>query len=343
MNAKNRFGKLKILILTGLMGIPVLAFPRQLTDMAGRDVVIPERPEHLIAYDVKTSILLFPCAGDRMVAKGMIPGTKSLSYLSEAYKQLPDVDVKNLEEVMSFRPDMIIAGAFLPEDPLEKFDKLQSRTGIPVVVIDLSLGKLDKTYVFLAEMLHAESECVSLISYLQRIYKQVNELKTQRSLSTLSVYYTIGADGLLTDPSGSRHTEVLDYMAVPNVAEIPLPSGGHAQVNLEQVIAWNPNYIFAAGFKGNSNPAHQILTNPAWKTIQAVKDKKVFVVPGEPYGWFDHPPTVNRICGLIWLSELLYDYPHRQAQADIQLFYKLFYKYDLSDSELSDMGYLITN
>lgn len=337
MKIKMIFRKLKLLLLFGLMAMPMVVFSRQLTDMAGRKVEVPANPQRLIPYDAKTSILIYPCAGSKLLAKGMMPGTKSLPYLSEAYKRLPDVDTRNLESVLSFQPDLIVAGAFLPEDPLDKFDKLQSKTGIPVVVVDLSLDKLDKTYGFLAGLLQAEAACKPLIGYLQRVYQQVNELKAKKPLSGISVYYTLGADGLMTDPSGSRHTEVLDYLAVPNAAKIPLPSGGHAQVNLEQVIAWNPDYIFAAAFKGDSNPAERILSNPAWKSIKAVQTKKVFVVPGEPYGWFDHPPTVNRICGLIWLSELFYAYPPAQAKADIKLFYRLFYQYDLKDSELGGM------
>ena len=337
MASKISFRKQKIMILLGLLVLPLAAFPTQLTDMAGRKVDVPTSLQRLVPYDAKTSILVFPCAGSKLLAKGMIPGTKSLPYLSEEYKQLPDVDIKNLESVLSFHPDLIIAGAFLPEDPLDKFDKLQSKTGIPVVVIDLSLDKLDKTYLFLAGLLQADVACEPLINYLQRVYQQVNELKAQKSLSGISVYYALGADGLMTDPSGSRHTEVLDYLAVPNVAKIPLPSGGHAQVNLEQIIAWNPDYIFAAAFKGDSNPAERILSNPAWNSIKAVQTKNVYVVPGEPYGWFDHPPTVNRICGLIWLSELFCVYPPAQAKADIKLFYRLFYQYDLKDAELSGM------
>lgn len=337
MTSKICFRKLKIVILLVLLVLPLFVFPTKLTDMAGRKVDVPASPKRLVPYDAKTSILVFPCAGSKLLAKGMISGTRFLPYLSEEYKQLPTVDIKNLENVLSFQPDLIIAGAFLPEDPLEKFDKLQSKAGIPVVVVDLSLDKLDETYRFLAELLQADAACEPLISYLQRVYQQVNELKGRKSLSDVSVYYTLGADGLMTDPSGSRHTEVLDYLAVPIAAKIPLPSGGHAQVNLEQIIAWNPDYIFATAFKGDSNPAERILSNPAWKSIKAVQTKKVYVVPGEPYGWFDHPPTVNRICGLIWLSELFYDYSPEQAKADIKLFYRLFYQYDLKDTELTEM------
>jgi iron complex transport system substrate-binding protein len=333
--------KIHLFIGAGLMLLSLAGFSRSVTDMAGRRVEVPEQLNRLIPYDAKTSVLLYPCAGGRMVAKGMLPGTGNLPFLCDGYKELPDVDIKNLEEVMNYRPDIIVAGAFLPGDSPEKFEKLQSRTHIPVVVIDLSLGKLDQSYTFLGDLLRMPDTCRPLVNYLQSVYGKIDRLMQQKTLEGFTVYYTLGADGLMTDPSGSRHTEVLDYLKIPNAAKIPVPSGGHAQVNLEQVIAWNPAYILAATFKGNRNPAEEIKANPAWQTIDAVRNQKVYRIPGQPYGWLDHPPTVNRICGLIWLSELFYGFPPGEAQADIKLFYRLFYQYELKDADLEQMLYLL--
>ena len=80
----------------------------------------------------------------------------------------------------------------------------------------------------------------------------------------------------MTDPSGSKHTEVLDYMKIPNVAEVPIPTGGHAKVNLEQVLIWNPEVIFCVDFRGDKNAYKTITTDNRWENIAAVKNDKIY-------------------------------------------------------------------
>lgn len=312
-----------------LISFPV--FSRQITDMAGRSVTIPDQITRIIPYDSKTSVLLYPCAGEKLIARGALPGTTNSALIADDYNRKPTADIKNLEEVLAFRPDLILAGSFIPDDQLDRYEKLQSRTGIPVVIIDLSLDQLDKTYSFLGKLLNCESACQKYVSFLADLYQDLDAMMAKKSLDDITVYYTLGANGLMTDPSGSRHTEVLDFLKIPNAAKIELPSGGHAKVNMEQVIAWDPDYIFAAGFKGDSNPFQTITGSQLWSNIKAVRNKQVYIVPGEPFGWFDHPPTINRVCGLIWLSEIFYNYPEEEAKHKIKAFYSLFYHYELTD------------
>ena len=141
----------------------------------------------------------------------------------------------------------------------------------------------------------------------------------------------------MTDPAGSIHTEVFDFLKIPNASLVDMPTSGHAKVNMEQVISWNPDYIFAADFKGGLNAYSAITSSPLWAGIKAVKNKQVYKVPSEPFSWFDHPPTINRICGLIWLAQIFYNYPEEKAEAQIKQFYKLFYGYELSGTEYSGL------
>ncbi len=312
-------------------------FAREITDMVGRTVTIPDKLERVIPYDSKTSILLFPFLGEKLTHKATTPGEKKHSFISNEYEVKPVIDVKNLEEVLIADPDIIIVGNFIPSDPIERSETLQKRTHVPVVIIDLSLDKLDKTYAFLGELLGDEAGSGKYVEYLSSLYAEISGLMSKKSLSGISAYYTLGANGMMTDPAGSRHTEVLDFLKIPNAAEIEIPSGGHATVNMEQIMMWNPDYILASDFKGESNPYDAITSNRMWAGIKAVEDGNVYKVPNEPFGWFDHPPTINRICGLIWLCEIFYDYPKEKSKEQMKSFYALFYKYDLSESDFEEL------
>lgn len=303
---------------------------KKITDMAGRVVEVPENIEEIFPYDSKVSILLFPLLKDKMVATAMLPGQESYTLISSEYTAMPEVDVKNVEEILNVSPQLIIAGFYNVNGNRGSAEKLGLRLSIPVIFVDLSLDKMDETYAFLGEIFHREKESEVYVSFISKLYRKVAYLKKQQPTLHKTVYYTLGTSGLMTDPSGSKHTEVFDYMGIPNAAKIDIPSGGHAKVNMEQVLMWNPDYIFTSSFKGKSSAYTSITNNDKWKSIEAVQQHNVFQVPGAPFGWFDHPPSVNRIPGLIWMCEIFYHEPHEDTRTSITQFYKLFYHYDLT-------------
>ncbi|WP_372752441.1 ABC transporter substrate-binding protein [Labilibaculum sp.] len=324
---------MKHLFLFLLIFTSTLCQAKTITDMAGRKVSIPETIERILPYDAKTSILLFPVASEKMIARAFLPGSKHHHFIADAYNQLPQVDLKNIESVLISNPQIIIAGAYIGSDSYDRFEKMQHRTHIPILIIDLNINKLDSSYLFLGKLLDTKGKCKQCSAFLQNTYRNTQTLIKENPLSNTSVYYTLGNSGLLTDPSGSKHSEVLDYLQLNNAAKVAIPTGGHANVNLEQVLEWNPDYIFAAGFKNDNNAFAQITTSKNWESISAVKNAHVYKVPTQPFGWFDHPPSINRIPAIIWLSNLFYKMPAKKVQEQVQLFYQLFYGYELSENE----------
>jgi iron complex transport system substrate-binding protein len=203
------------------------------------------------------------------------------------------------------------------------------------VLIDLSIDKMDKTYLFIGELF--DVDCKPYINFLQTMYREMEALKKTKGAISSSVYYTLGSNGLLTDPSGSKHTEVFDFLNIPNAAKVDIPSGGHAQVNLEQVLLWNPDYIYTSAFRGENSAYNLITTDSKWKSIKAVKNNRVYKVPSQPMGWFDHPPSINRVPGMLWLCEIFYSVDSDVTKNKICTFYSLFHKYDLSSTEYSSL------
>lgn len=324
-----------ILFLAGIFNLNI-GFARTITDMKGRTVEIPDKTERIFPYDAKTSILMFPLLQDKMTATATLPGKKNYKYISPGFTQLPEVDVKNIEEVLAASPQVIIASFYGKNDESSAI-KLGERLNIPVVFISLALDELDKSYLFLGDLFNKKEESIVLANFLKNIYHTADSLKTKGISTKGEVYYTLGETGLMTDPSGSKHTQVFDYMNIPIAAKVPAPTGGHAKVNMEQVLIWNPGYIFTVPFRGQQSAYQTITTDTKWKNINAVKNKKVFVSPTQPMGYFDHPPSVNRIPGIIWLCEVFFNYPTDKTKENITGFYELFYQYKLTDVEYENL------
>jgi len=310
-----------------------LAVAHPVTDMAGRTVQIPEHLERVLPSDVKISVLLFPLLGQQVAACPAVPGKETYRFISDDFMAIPRVDAKSLEAVLEVNPQVVIAGYFGNGSAPQSATKMAERLGIPIVMVDLSLARLADTYRFLGKLAGKEEQANVLADYLDAQYRMVDSLKQYAPKPDGSVYYTLGQSGLMTDPAGSMHTQVFDYLSLENVAAVPIPTGGHAKVNLEQVLSWNPDYIFAADFKGQQSARKTILHSQAWGTVSAVRNANVHTIPSEPFGWFDHPPSVNRVPGMIWLCQIMYHQPSADAQSRIQQFFRLFYNYTLSDDE----------
>lgn len=303
------------------------------TDMAGRTVEVPAVIDKVLPYDLKTALLIFALADDKIMATPGIPGKKEMQYISKDFIGLPVVDVKQVEEVILLSPQVIISGFYGLPGHKQSALALGERLGIPVILVDLSIDRLDRAYVFLGRLFGMEKESVPLVNFLKQIYTVTDSLKKAHGPVRQTAYYALGSKGLLTDPAGSKHTEVLDMLCIPNAAKVGLPTGGHAQAGLEQVLLWNPDFIFTSAFRGESNAYKLITTDSRWSSISAVKNHRVYRVPVQPMGWFDHPPSVNRIPGMIWLGSLFYGLDNRITRKYICRFYQLFYKYNLTETE----------
>jgi iron complex transport system substrate-binding protein len=71
-----------------------------------------------------------------------------------------------------------------------------------------------------------------------------------------------------------------------------------------------------------------------WSSVKAVREKRIYLAPNLPYGWFD-APGVNRLMGVRWLMSVLYpDQFPDNLRAVTRQFYKLFYQVDLSDAQI---------
>jgi iron complex transport system substrate-binding protein len=62
---------------------------------------------------------------------------------------------------------------------------------------------------------------------------------------------------------------------------------------------------------------------------------RVYLAPSLPFGWFDRPPSVNRLIGVKWLMHVLYPQAVRSELAnEVREFYRLFYHVELEATQL---------
>jgi len=329
------------------------AYPsgRSITDMAGRKVIIPVQIHKVYAVSPMETTFLYTLDPDMLVGWSYFMAKGEMKFILPQYRNLPVLgawttfnNTASIEEIIKTKPDLIIMMKPITPAVGKLADEMQLLSKIPVVVIDGSMVNMEQEYLFAGKVLGCEARAAQLAAYCRETIGTIQKGKTLLAgRRPVSVYYAEGRGGLETEPAGSWHAEVIEFVGGRNVAGADIPSGGklgRSPVSLEQVLLWNPDVILAGHFQdGESSSFPRIVGDKGWRDITAVRQHRVYEIPNYPFNWFDRPPSVNRIIGIRWVANLLYpDVYSFEFRAEVRRFYALFYHYQLSEHELDELS-----
>lgn len=237
--------------------------------------------------------------------------------------------------VLKARPDLIVDVGSVTPTFASLADRVQAQTGISYLLLDGTLRGSAQAFRDLGKLLGAEARAKLLADYVDSTLAEIKtKVATIPHDARLRIYYARGPNGLQTGLGGSINVEALEVLGARNVAAEAGERGGLAQVSLEQVLQWNPEVIVTI----DPNFRAAVYTDRRWAAIKAVRDRRVYLSPHLPFGWFDFPPSVNRLIGLQWLAQVFYpklfDYDLRKRTRE---FYKLFYHREPSPEQVDTL------
>lgn len=318
-----------------------------ITDMAGRTVVVPHNIERVLSTAPPSTMDIYMLAPDKLLGVNFDTSKQNGKvYMPAKYLALPNVGgwygktTGNYETFITMNPDVVINCDTGVGDLATTLKERQEKFGtLPVVgVTDArNITQYDASIRFLGTLLGAEAQADALSELYHRVLTPVtSRVSGIPADQRVRVYYAEGPKGLLTDPSGSSHAELIDLAGGINVADCAITPGmGQTPVSMEQVTKWNPEVMIV----GDPTFYAAVSTDPLWKDIPAVKNHRVYLVPQSPFPWFDRPPGVNRIIGIPWTAKLLYPDMFRDIDmpALTKEFYSKFYHYDLTDDDVNNL------
>ncbi|ABW17784.1 ABC transporter substrate-binding protein [Alkaliphilus oremlandii] len=320
---------------------------RVIKDMAGREVEIPKEINKVFTTSGVGTIALYSINPSKMAGLNSKLTALEEKYLTKEYQQLPilgsykDASSGNAEEILKAKPDIIISMGNIDERWIKDADESQEKLGIPFLMIDGDLENLHKTYEFLGDILGEEERCKKLSEYCKNTIEEVKTIASTIPMEErIKVYYGTTQGPLVTNVTGSIHTQAIDLVGAINAAEVTVEKmSGGVEVSMEQVLNWNPDKIIAAkGMEGNEGSYEIITKDSKWKDIKAVQNNQVYAIPNAPFNWFDRPPSVNRVIGVKWLGNLIY--PERfnyDMNKETKDFYEMFYHRALTDDEVAEI------
>ena len=324
------------------------ATTRVITDMAGRQVTIPTKINTVYCAVPTAEPMLYSLAPEKLAAWVNAPSDDVKKYLSNRAKNLPvlggwmgEKSTANLEEIAKLAPDLIVFMTTTGvNNPGQTADSITNQTKRPVIVMESRFADTAKVYRLMGDILGVQERAETLASYCEKKMKNVSDVVAKIPQDKLvSVYYAEGTSGLATDPSGSDHTEVLDFVKGKNVADVQAKGGqGMTNVSMEQVLSWNPEVVLISSNSGGVKAYDSILKDTSWAKVNAIKNQKVYLTPLLPFGWYDRPPNIMRVLGIEWLgSELYPDYVKVDLKQETKDFFSLFFGQKLSDEQVTEL------
>ena len=226
------------------------------------------------------------------------------------------------ETLLTLKPDLILDAGSIDDTYLTTAQRVTEQTGIPYIVIEGRLSDSSRQLRETGRLLGVEARGNQLADYAEKILADASRVReTIPPEKRPRVYYGRGLDGLDTGMVGSLHMEAIEIAGGFNVAAQSGEKIGIARVSLEQIIGWAPEIILTQ----DNDFANRILKDPLWRTIPAVRTKRVLCAPTTPFGWLDVPPSINRLAGVIWLLAHLHGVGKDDLERRIAEFNQLFY------------------
>ncbi|QQG66570.1 iron ABC transporter substrate-binding protein [Desulfobulbus oligotrophicus] len=296
----------RALVLLLLLFAVQVAQGRTVTDASGRTVVLPDTVKRVICSGSGClRLLCYLQAQDRVVAVDDIE-TRHSAFDARPYA-LANPQFKDMPVFGQFRgldnPEIILTLDPAPQVIFKIFmglgdrpDKLQAKTGIPVVAIDSGdLGarrpQFQAALRLMGEVVGRSERAETVIAYFE---KTIHDLQARTAGISVDEQPSVYLSGVaFKGPHGLQSTEPayppFTFIGARNLA---LQGAGkslsHSIIAREQIVSWNPDYLFVdlstlqMGEKAGG--LYELRTDPAYATLRAVTDGQVFGVL--PYNWY---------------------------------------------------------
>ena len=316
------------------------ALAREIRDMTGRDVAVPETIERVFSVSPPGTFLVYAFDPGLVVGLNFPLSAAERKYTAKDLHDLPVIgglvgQGRNLnqEMLLKVRPDVVV----IPVSPFAEinryYEEIFRKLGIPWVNVRIErLDDYPEALRFMGELLGRQERAALLYGYAQQSLEQV-----RRSVEGIPeskrprVYYADGSDGLHTERAGSMHTELIDLCGGANVHTGELSERYFREkLSLEKVILYDPEIILA-----KERPFFEKIRNdPRWAGIEAVREGRCFLIPHAPFNWFDRPPSFMRLLGARWLVTVIHPGLLKTDMIrETRDFYRLFLGVELSEEQ----------
>ena len=306
-----------------------------LTDLVGNEITLDKPATKLVGTHnptMNTAVILG--GGGKYIAgfgnKKMASGLYAYVFpeLAEVTQIGKGKDI-NFEECIAQGAEL----AILPERFAGQAEQFKE-VGIPAAVVlpnTESYETISTSLKMVGTLVGEEERAAEIITFFESKIEEAKTITASIKESPRALY--LGGSSALSVANGVMLQSVmLETVGAENVAKDVQGEGDFVEVSVEEIIGWNPEVIYVPVFAQYT--VEDILNDPAWSEIDAVKEGRVYQFPSALEPW-DYP-TPSAAMGLTWLIQNLYPdlYTLEEVVEDANEYYELVYGQTFTAEEL---------
>ena len=310
----------------------------EIVDQTGSAVRIPQPIERVVSvYGAGTFYVYTLGAADRLImawyigVKGIANATEAMFRLEPRLEEILSFGDPNVEEMVARDAQLILVdgsrhGAFADQ---------VSELGVPVIRYLVETPEALKAAVLLTGQAlgpEALEQANLLLDDYDRLLATVtSNLESLAPEERIRVLF-LGTERLQVASGDMYQTYLIE--AAGGISVTQELAGYWNEVNLEQVLLWNPDVVLIPPY-GPVQPA-DVLEDPDWAAIRAVRNGRVHRMP-RVIAPMD-APVPESLLGVAWMASLFYpDRIRLDLKTEVKHFYTFYYGYDLTEAELEHM------
>lgn len=247
---------------------------RTYVDKAGREVEIPVNPQRIVTINMTAEA----------IALGVKPAGAAENWLTsldetqkEGIESVGAVSNLNYEKILELEPELIITPMNVTNE-----DTIEALSKIAPTVVGPFFGNAIENLRTIGDVLGKSEEAESWISSYEEKAKNVK--------SKLSDEIPEGKTALLIQLSSKNATYIYPASTWPTIYEVlglTLPDAAPlkeltagANLSLDQLTEYNPDYIFLTSVNDASMPElkQQFTNHSVWNSLSAVKNNHVYTL-----------------------------------------------------------------
>lgn len=304
---------------------------RTVVDMSGTEVTIPAQVNTYVeSWFAHNAVDLMLNKAEGMLVTCVNKNSQPWMYIvcPNFYKAVStnfSADM-NLEEIIAAKPDVVFGSN-------EKYRDMFTAVGIPFINCSFkTYDEMIRSVQLTAEVFGGEAVDIAnrYTAYLKErldwVAKRVEDIPeaNRTTVAHGNSIYELNFDG-----ANTIIDEWIKYAGGINAAAEGM-TGNLQTISMEQVLQWDPDVLITGKPK---NQVDQVMSDPAWANLKAVKNGRVYSNPKGVFAWDRY--GVESALQPQWCAKLLYPglFEDFDIAQELKNFYHTFFYYELSDQQ----------
>lgn len=309
----------------------------EITDMSGKKIELKNEINKISCIHPIAAHMVWRLAPNKLVNTDIQFVTRLDLMPEKEIERLKKLPVFNTysegidtEAALNVNPDCLIT---MTKDPNK--DNYQEKLGdIPIIKLSKdTLQDYGKSFKIIGQVVGNEKEGNELADYWSQTFDKVEkEVDKVKPANKIRIYYAQEKANCTVGPK-TIMASIIGYVGGENFYDTHEISSSQVQnesieTNMEDIMMWNPEIIIAK----NQKAYDDIMSNPAWAQVDAVKNKKVYVT--KKYSMLDR---IQSIMGLMWTAKTVYPNINLDFEKEMKEFYSKVYLCDDISKETMDI------